>query len=174
MTALDIASARRALHPVRNALQLSARDDASHVIAEAERDATRIAADARARAREILDAARVAGEADAAASANAERSRTRRALRGDELAAQRAAEERLRHDVIRAVRLLRTDADYPVLRDRLREKAFALLGADAVITEDQAGGIVAVNGGRRLDLRLEVFATRALEHFGPRLDGLWK
>lgn len=174
MTALDIASARRALRPVRTALQERARDDASRVIAEAERDATRVAADARSRAQEILDAARVAGEADAAASANAERSRTRRALRGNELAAQRAAEERLRDEVITAVRLLRTDADYPVLRDRLRERAFALLGPDAVITEDPAGGVVAVNGGRRLDLRLDVFAARALERFGPRLDGLWK
>ena len=103
----------------------------------------------------------------------AERARTRRPHQSDVLAAQRDAYEQLRRRATDAVHRLRDEPGYPALRERLAARAAEILGTDAVVTEDSAGGIVAEAAGRRLDLSLTAFAARAFERIEADIDGLW-
>ena len=124
-------------------------------------------------AHDILDDARAAGAAEAAAGQATERARTRRAHQSAAFAAQRHAYEQVGRRATDAVRRLRDEPGYPAMRTRLAARAAEILGADAVVTEDAAGGIVAEVAGRRLDLSLTAFAARALDRVEGGLDGLW-
>lgn len=163
-----------ALASVRAALLRQAHADAQRTRAEADTEAATTVTRARARAREILVAARVRGEADAAAMRAADRVLAQRAARAKILAARRATYEQFRRQAIDAVCQLRERSDYPAIRTELTARARVLLGSDTVVTEDPRGGIIARDAGRRLDYTLAEFAVRALDRLGAEVEGLWE
>lgn len=174
MTALRSRPAGAALEPVRSALLRRARADAARTRAAAEADAARVRAAAEAKAAEILARARAGGAADAAELRDAQRARTRRAVRALELAAQRDAHDDLRTAAAAAVReRLRDRPGDAALRESLVVVAHRLLGPHAVVTDAAGGGIVAEAGGRRVDLTLDALTARAVDRLGADLDGLW-
>jgi len=171
--ALDTTRVRDALVPLRAELLSRAAAEAEATLAQANAEARAVLEAAEREAHDILDDARVAGAVDAAAGQATERARTRRAHQSAFLAAQRNAYEQLGRRGTVAVRRLRHEPGYPALQTRLAARAAEILGADAVVTEDPAGGIVAQAAGRRLDLSLTAFAARALERVEGGVDGLW-
>lgn len=173
MTALDIGRARAALAPLIAELLRRATADAEQAMADARSAVLAASARAEAEVQVIEASARTAGAARATAALAAERARRRRADRREILAVQRAAYRQLRAEAIRAVQRSGAESDYPSLRDTLHAVAGELLGADAVITDDPDGGIVAVAAGRLVDLRLSTIAVRAFERAEPGLGELW-
>ena len=173
MITLDTTRVRDALAPLRAELLQRAAADAEATLAQANAEARDVLEAAEREAHDILEDARAAGAADTATAQATEQARTRRAHQSALLAAQRHAYEQLGSRAIEAVRALRDEPGYPALRTRLAARAREILGADAVITEDPAGGIVAQAAGRRLDLSLPAFAARALERVEGGVDGLW-
>ncbi|MDF3293291.1 hypothetical protein [Streptomyces silvisoli] len=162
-----------ALEPVRDALLRAARKDAEAVLTEAHRAAAAVLDEAQARATAILDEARTQGTADGTADGAALRVRARRTVRARELAARREAYDELRRRATARVRRLRTESEYPSMRDELVARARQLLGADASVSEDPDGGVVATAPGRRVDLTLDALAGRALERFAAQVETLW-
>lgn len=162
-----------ALAPLRAELLRRARTDAGRVRQEADAAAAVILAEATARRDEILAEAVTRGTADAAEIRSAWRARVRHGIRAGELTAQRAVYEELTEQVTEAVCALRHQPGYPVLRQRLADRARELLGPDAVITDAPGGGIVARTAGRRLDYSLAGFADRAVDRLGADIAGLW-
>jgi vacuolar-type H+-ATPase subunit E/Vma4 len=173
MITLDTTRVRDALAPLRAELLNRAAADAEATLAQANAEARAVLEAAEREAHGILDDARAAGAADTATAQATERARTRRAHQSALLAAQRNAYEQVGRRATDAIRALREEPGYPALRTRLAARAAEILGADAVVTEDPAGGIVAQAAGRRLDLSLTAFAARALERVEGGLDGLW-
>ena len=173
MITLDTTRVRDALAPLRAELLQRAAADAEATLAQANAEARDVLEAAEREAHDILDAARAAGAAEAAAGQATERARTRRAHQSAAFAAQRHAYEQVGRRATDAVRRLRDEPGYPAMRTRLAARAAEILGADAVVTEDAAGGIVAEVAGRRLDLSLTAFAARALDRVEGGLDGLW-
>ena len=173
MIALDTTRVRDALAPLRAELLQRAAADAEATLAQANAEARAMLEAAECEAQGILEDARAAGAADAAAAQATEQARTRRAHQSAVLAAQRNAHEQLGSRATDAVCRLRDEPGYPALRMRLAARAADILGGDAVVTEDPAGGVVAEVAGRRLDLSLTAFAARALERVEGGLDGLW-
>lgn len=157
-----IAELERRAYAETNRTLATARADAEAEVARAEREAAAITARARAD-----------GVARATAHATVVERRARRDERAKVLAAQRNAYDRWRDEVTAAVLRIRTEPGYAVLLDRLRDRAIALLGPHAEITEDPAGGLVAEAGGRRLDYRLTAIAAQALAGAEPSIGGLW-
>lgn len=173
MITLDTNRVRDALVPLRAELLNRAAADAEATLAQANAEARAVLEAAEREAGAMLDDARAAGAAEAAAAKATERARTRRAHQSAIFAARRNAYEQLGRRATDAVRALRDEPGYPALRTRLASRAADILGADAVVTEDPAGGIVAQAAGRRLDLSLTAFAARALERVDGGVDGLW-
>jgi vacuolar-type H+-ATPase subunit E/Vma4 len=173
MIVLDTARVREALTPLHAELLRRANAEADRILADATAEARDVLDRAGGEAHGIIDSARAAGAAEALMAQAAERARTRRAHQSDVLAAQRNAYEQLRRRAADAIHRLRDEPGYPALRERLAARAAELLGADAVVTEDSAGGIVAEAAGRRLDLSLTAFAARAFERIEADIDGLW-
>ncbi|WP_338674837.1 V-type ATP synthase subunit E [Streptomyces sp. SCSIO 30461] len=162
-----------ALAPVREELLRSARADAEEVLARAGRDAEALLDAARARAAAILDDARRHGEAEATRGRTAELTRVRRTIRARELGVRRQAYEELRRRAAERVRDLRDTADYPVIRDRLHQRARRLLGPGARVTEHPSGGFVAQAAGCRADCSLDALAARVLDRFCAETETLW-
>ncbi len=173
MIALDTTRVRDALAPLRAELLQRAAADAEATLAQANAEARDVLEAAEREAHDILDDARAAGAAEAAAGEATERARTRRAHQSALLAAQRHAYEELGRRATDAVCGLRDEPGYPAQRTRLAARAVDILGADAVVTEDPAGGVVAEAAGRHIDLSLTAFAARALERVEGGVDGLW-
>lgn len=162
-----------ALAPLREALLRRAEADAGRTLAQARRAAAEIVGAAELQAAESAEQARARGAAEAAEVLAAERARTRRAVRSAELAARAAAYERLRAEVVAAVRGVRTERDYPRLRERLAAEARRLLGQDAEITDAPNGGVYGRVAGARVDRTLDAVAERAVSALGPEFDGMW-
>jgi vacuolar-type H+-ATPase subunit E/Vma4 len=162
-----------ALRPVGSALLARARADAERTLGEADAEAADAVARARTEADAILAEARAQGEADAAGVLATERARARRQARSVVLAAQREALEALRSQVLMRVGDLRDDPAYPAWRDGLADRARAVLGEDAVVTEHSCGGVVGEAAGRRLAFTLEGLADQALDALGSDVEGLW-
>ncbi len=173
MIALDTARVRDALTPLHAELLRRADAEADRILADANAEARDVLARAESDAHAVIDNARAAGAAEALMAQAAEHARTRRAHRSDVLAVQRNAYEQLRRRATDAVHRLRHEPGYPALRERLAAHAAQILGTDAVVTEDPAGGIVAEATSRRLDLSLTAFAARAFERIEADIDGLW-
>jgi vacuolar-type H+-ATPase subunit E/Vma4 len=148
------------LEPVVAALRAAAEAEASAVARAASVDAAGTLAAARERADGILAAAREAGGRDAHEALTAERVRVRRQARALVLGAHREAYEALRSGAREAVR--RWGAE-PGAHDALVRAATRTLGAGVRLREVPDGGLVAENGGRRLDLSLDVIAERTVE-----------
>ncbi|MEU7141647.1 hypothetical protein ABZ942_19490 [Nocardia sp. NPDC046473] len=173
MTVLDNDRARAALAPLVTELLRRATADAGQVRADAQAAVGAALASAESTAKTIESGATAAGEAHATADLAAERAHARRTGRSEILAVQSDAYRQLRAEAIAAVQRIGTEAEYPLLHNRLRTVVSELLGPEAVITDDPSGGIVAVTGDRLVDLRLSTIATRAIERVEPELGELW-
>lgn len=148
------------LAPVREALLRMARSDAEAVLAEADRDVAQQRTEAEDSARELVEEARRLGAADAAALADAERSRLLRETRAVQLGAQRAAYDAL---VAAAADAVRAEvAGDPQVVAALADRARRELGSDAVLTPIPEGGLVAESGGRKVGLPLTALVERAV------------
>jgi vacuolar-type H+-ATPase subunit E/Vma4 len=165
--------ARRALAPVRAALLRRAGGDAERALAAARADVRAIHAGADAEAAAITAHAEASGMARAREQVAGARRHAERARRAADLAAQRDVYAQWRTLATAAVQRLRDTPDYPAIRDALRAAAVQLLGPQAVIVEDPAGGVVAHGDGRTLDLRLSTIAARTLDRIEPEIGGLW-
>jgi vacuolar-type H+-ATPase subunit E/Vma4 len=173
MSPLRVDEARVALQPLRRELLRRARSDADSQVAAAREDAAATLARAHARAADLLATARSRGEQRAEAELAAGRAAARHARRAEILEVQRDAFEQLRAASRAAVCGLRDEPGYPLLRENLRRTAKDLLGPDAAITDDPAGGIVAAADGRRIELTLPALADRALDAAAAEIGGLW-
>ncbi len=163
-----------ALEPVRIALLADARAEAARIVESARDEADAIVEHARHEADEVVQQAR--RRADSTATAHAARALLRAAR--DAQSAVMHAREAVRRELVRrlelAVARMRDDARYPALLDRLEDVARGQLGQDALIERDPSdGGIVAVDGSRRVDYRLPALAERVLETFGDEEAALW-
>ncbi len=165
--------AEAALEPVRAALRAEAGAQAEAGTEEAQRHADEVRTAARERAERIRDQARAEGEQQARAAVAAVLTRRRREARDAVLTAQRELYDELRQRCRDAAIGLRDSADYPQLRRALSEQAIAVLGPDASVEESPSGGVVAVAGGRRLDLSLPTLADREIERLGSAVERLW-
>lgn len=173
MSTLRIGQARTSLEPLRATLLQRAQAEADRLRAQAQAEAGEAISRAEEQAAEILAQARTRGEAQAAAELSALRSHHQHERRGEILATEQDAYRELLHTATTAVCALRADPGYPALRDSLRDTAVRLLGAEAALVEDPAGGIIATADGRRLDLSLPAIASRALQEIEPEIEGLW-
>ncbi|MGW2613489.1 hypothetical protein [Streptomyces sp. NPDC001500] len=162
------------LAPVRSELLRAAHADAEALVARAEREAAARLDQARAEARAILGAARRQGEADGADAARDRLVRARREARSRTLSARRKPYEDLRREAAERVRGLRRADRYPSLRERLEQRARALLGPGAEVTEHADGGVTAQVPGKRVDLSLTALADRALQGMGAEVRSLWE
>jgi vacuolar-type H+-ATPase subunit E/Vma4 len=158
-----------ALEPVGQALLASAREQAERIGADAADEGRRILQAARAQAAGLLAAAREQGEAEAAALAALERSRSRGAARTVVLAAQRAAFEELRERARAEVRALLAD---PEQHQRLVAVVTGRLGGQATVHDRLGGGVVAETAdGRLVDAGVDALVDRAMA--GLDLGDLW-
>ncbi|HZP51325.1 hypothetical protein [Actinocrinis sp.] len=163
----------RALDPVRDRLLQRARADAEKLVGEARIEAAATIAAAEARSRTILDQARARGAALAAADTAELLTAARREARALDLAAQRAVYDAVRDGIEHGIRALRDSADYPAVRAALEHRARDALGSEAVIVDDEGGGVTATARGRRLDLSLPAIAARAVDGLGEEVARLW-
>lgn len=159
-----------ALDPVRAALLSAAGVDARREVAAAQQQADTVIAQARARAKSILDDAETQGRADAEALLARERIRAQQAAREVELRAQRETYEELRRRVAERVTRWRGD---PRLRQGLAARIHAVLGAAAEVIDTPDGGAIGLAGRRRLDLSLQAVASRAVDDLGAEVRQLW-
>lgn len=173
MSSLHVDEARAALSPLRRELLRRARAEADRDIAAARADAAATVAAAHAEAADMLAVARMRGEQQAETELAAGQASARHDRRAEILDAQRDAYEQLRAAGRAAICGLRDDSGYALLRENLRRVAVGLLGPDAAIVDDPAGGIVATADGRRVDLSLPAIADRALDATAAQIGGLW-
>ncbi|WP_425558663.1 hypothetical protein, partial [Catenulispora subtropica] len=126
-----------------------------------------------AEAAAVLDQARARGRAEGEGALRAGAARARRQARAIRLRARREVYESWREAVLDGVRGLRQTSEYPVMLTHLVAQAHDLLGADARIENDAAGGLRARAAGRRADLTLEAIAARAVEDAEGEASHLW-
>jgi hypothetical protein len=158
-----------ALAPVTGALLAAAKAEAAQRMAAANAMTAQTLARAQSRVDSALASARAAAAADAAGASAAERARGRREARAVVLAAHREAVEALLAAARDAAAKLVNDPEYPGWRDRLAAQAVQALGPEAVVREEPEGGVVAVAGARRIDLRLPGLAEQAVAELGVEL-----
>lgn len=163
----------RALDPVRARLIERARADADTLLDAARTEAAKTIAAAQARAEAMLDEARARGEALAAAKTAELLTAARRDARGLELTAQHAIYDEARDGIKRGIQALRQAPDYPAVLAALQRRARELLGSDALVIEDERGGVIATAPGRRLDLSLPTISARVAEGLGEEVARLW-
>ena len=156
----------------------------AYLLRGAEAEASRILADARARADSILERARsdaadaagrarAQGEADAAPVAAAERSRGRDQARSIILGAQTEAYQDLRAQVLAAAGALRTEPGYQGLLSRLVTMAARAAGPGATVTVQPEGGAVARSRDIVVDCTLPRLAGLAVDQLGDQVRELW-
>ncbi|MEU0644976.1 hypothetical protein [Streptomyces umbrinus] len=163
-----------ALGPVRAELLRAAHADADALLARTEREAAEAIDNARVEASEILVEARRQGEADGASAARDLLLRARRETRSSQLAVRRQMYDELCRRAAEQVRELRQQSDYSSALERLEQRARRLLGPDADMTEQAAGGVVAQAPGRRVDCTLDALAAWALDRMGAEVERLWE
>ena len=173
MTALLARPAADPLAPLRDALLARARAQAAALVAAADEEAARVETGARDEADRLLRAAREQGTADATAAMADVQARARRQARAAVLAARGAAYDALRVRSREAVTALVTDPRYPAARARLRARAAAALGPDAVVTERPDGDVVATSAGRQVVAGLATAADQVLDQLGAEVETLW-
>jgi vacuolar-type H+-ATPase subunit E/Vma4 len=163
----------QALAPVRAHLLNGARTEASRILAEARARADSVLRQARRDAAETVGRARARGEADAAPAVAAERSRGRDQARSIVLGAQHEAYQDLRAQVIAAAGGLQTEPGYQRLLSRLVTLAARAAGPGAVITASPDGGVVARSVGVVVDCTLPRLAAMAVDELGDQVRELW-
>lgn len=162
-----------ALAPVRAYLLDTARREASRILEAARAEAEEIIEQTRRAGDEGVASARSEGQATGASLGAAERNRGRSQARSIVLAARRAAEVRLREQVIAAVARLPDEAGYAGLVARLSWLAAAAAGPGATVTPSPAGGVVARSGQVVVDCSLPRLADQAIDALGGRVRELW-
>jgi vacuolar-type H+-ATPase subunit E/Vma4 len=165
--------AEKALAPVRAYLLRQAEAEAGRIIAEARAQADAILRQARSDAAETAGRARARGEADAAPAAAAERSRGRDQARSVVLGAQREAYQDLRAQAIAAVGGLQAEPGYQGLLSRLVTMATRAAGPGAAVTVEAGGGVVARSPGVVVDCSLSRLAALAVDELGDQVRELW-
>lgn len=89
------------------------------------------------------------------------------------LAAQRAAHDDLRRQVLAAVSSMPEEAGYAGFVGRLTDLAEQAAGPHAQVTIPPAGGIVARSGGVLVDCSLSRLADLAVASLGAAVRELW-
>jgi vacuolar-type H+-ATPase subunit E/Vma4 len=161
------------LDPIREALLSAAREHAEHLRRSAHEAADALRAAARRDADAILAEAVADGERAARSTAALRSSHVRRQAHETVLAQQSAVRAELQRQVAESAAALRTDPRYAELMDRLTELSRAVLGPDAVVSENPRGGVVARSGTRHLDLSLPTLAAQTLESMTSEVSALW-
>jgi vacuolar-type H+-ATPase subunit E/Vma4 len=162
-----------ALESVRYALRRQAESEAGRLAADARRQAEALLSAARKEASDIRAAAARQGAEAARTEAAGRSARVRREARRTVLAQQETLRSELFRQVLDQARDLRSDARYPQMLRRLAERADALLGPMASVTESYKGGVTATAGSRHLDLSLPALAEQALESHAGEVHRLW-
>jgi len=162
-----------ALAPLRAELLRRARADADRIQRDAAETTAGAVAAATANGEEIIAAALARGESEAAQYRATRLARARRGIRADRLAAERAVFDEMAGRVQDAVCGLRHEPGHERLRCLLADRARAVLGPGATVTEASDGGIAAAGPVTRLDYSLAGFAERAIERAGADVSRLW-
>lgn len=165
--------ADEALAPVREALLAAARSTVAEVTETAREQALKLLDEANREAGRIRATARAAGEAAARSEAALRSARIRRQATEIVLTRQNGLRLDLQRQVRAAATALRNDPRYPELRARLSERGRDLLGPGAAIRESPDGGVIAENGSRRLDLTLPTLGGETLESMTSTISTLW-
>lgn len=161
-----------ALAPVRAAMLGRASAEAGQLLASARDAAEALLEQARRDAGEMVRKAGEEGRAQAAPLALAELSRGRREARAALLRAEQRAQADVEGRILAAITGLKTEPDYPELRDRLAELALQAAGPGATVTEHRMGGVVARAPGILVDCSLPRLAQQVTEMLGPRIRQL--
>jgi len=161
------------LVPVREGLKNSSQVKAADIRKRAHDQAVSIMAAAKTQADQIRATAVSDGEAAAKSEAAIRSARVRRKAHEVELASQNSLLLELQRQVHESAVALKDDPRYPHLLVQLRKESRALLGKGTKITKSSEGGIIAVQGSRRLDLTLSVLAARRLETMLPQISAIW-
>ncbi len=161
-----------ALAPVREALLARAHADADREIAAADAQARAVLATAQAEADGIVDDARRAGRAEAAAVSTAAAARIRRQSRAALLAAQREAYDGLLTACRSQVGALRDDPAWPQALAGLAATARAAAGDGSAVTESSSG-LVAETDSTRVEITMDALAERLVGRLGDDVRALW-
>jgi vacuolar-type H+-ATPase subunit E/Vma4 len=160
---------RTALAPLRRTLLTHAEAEARARAGSAEAEGRELLEAARRQRDSLLQEARTRGEADGALRLSAERARVQRGARRVVLAAQRSAYDDLRRQAVNAVREL---FEEPAERARLTAVLRRRLGAEAVVGDHPAGGLVGeARDGRVVDASVDALVDLALTNLD--LESLW-
>ena len=162
-----------ALEPVRLALLADAQAAATEIVGQASAEAAAVVARANGEADAAVDQARQRAEETGAAHAAMTVTRARREAHTTVLQAREALRRELDRRVGIAVEAMRDDPRYSALLDRLETLARTQLGAAVDIEHPPEGGIVAIDGPRRVDYRLVALAERELEELADEVAALW-
>ena len=177
MTAVRAApdALRVTLEPVRLALLADARADADRLVADATETAELTVAEATRDADEAVERARRRGIASARARADQVLAPRRNAADTSVLEAKESIRARLHQAASAAVLDLPDDDRYPALVHGLEERARDQLGPHTQIEHDPdgRGGIVAIDGDRRVDYTLAALADRAIDAHADEVARLW-
>jgi len=162
-----------AVHPVAEGLLAEARRRAQDIEVAAQEDARRQVDAATSEAARSLDEARRQGEDAARRSCAHLLVEARQQARWLVLDVRRQAYESLRREALTQLARRRETPEGVALRERLAAGAQRLLGPDAVVADQDDGGVVAVLGARRVDLRAAVLVDGAMGALGSRLSEMW-
>jgi hypothetical protein len=161
-----------ALAPVREAMLGRAAEQAGQIVADAQRAARALGAEARRAAADAMARAQQEGWAQAEPLAAAERHRGRRQARAIALGAELRARDEVADAIRAAVLGLRDQPGYGELRDRLAALAGRAAGQGATVSEHADGGVIAHAPGVLVDCSLPRLAERVIEVLDPRIREL--
>jgi vacuolar-type H+-ATPase subunit E/Vma4 len=163
------------LTTLRAALLAEAEDEAERLNAEARAAAKDRLVEAERRAAAFVAAAREEGEQAAVREGRRRLAAGRREAGELRLRAQRALLEAVRAGARDGALALREDRRYPRLLEQLEQAVVAQLGEGAELEVDPpgVGGIVGRAGSVGVDYTLPALADRALDALGGELTELW-
>jgi len=152
------------------------RAEAERAAAAAEKEHSARLSDAQREARRLVAEARAAGTTDAAGETARIEAAARRHARGLVFNARRELYEDLQATALQEARSLRGEERYAALLDRLIAAAGAQLGTGAELEVDPAenGGVIARKGPRLVDYTLPALTGRCIAALGPRAEELWQ
>ncbi len=164
----------RHLEPVRAALLEEARSEAQLQLLDARGEADKRLSEAHRQATELLSAAESEGEEEAERAVARNEARARREARSTVLGARQSAYEELRRRARARAAEVASGPGYPRLLDRLTDVARSQLGPGVeLLVDEEAPGLVAVLGGRRVDMSLDSLIERAIDALGREVEELW-
>jgi vacuolar-type H+-ATPase subunit E/Vma4 len=166
-------SAVAALEPVRHRLRRDAEDEAGRLLAAARAQAADIVAEAQQDAAATLAAVATHAAAIAEPVTAAELRQARHTARSAVLTAQCAARDELHRRVRAAVATLTAYQGYDRLLHRITRLAEQTVGAGAEVTPAPRGGVVVRRAGVVVDCSLDRLADLAVQELGAAVAELW-